>query len=83
MKTQQPGHPRAPHPQSLSSQEADESANPRNIPAAPLDATPAHRRARKPARPAITGQDDVPMDAEMLLDPPANAPDLRHERING
>ena len=83
MKTQQPAPTRTPPPQALSPQQESEGANPRNIPVAPLDATPPQRRARKPARPATAGQDDVPMDTEMLLDPPANAPDLGHERING
>lgn len=83
MKTPQPDQPRAPHPQSLAPQEAESGANPRNVPAAELDSTPPHPRARKPARSATEGQDDVPLDAEMILDPPPNAPDLRHERING
>jgi len=83
MTTKQPGHPRQAHPQAASPRPESEDANPRNVPMAPLDATPPQKGARKPARPATAGQDDVPMDTELLLDPPANAPDLGRERING
>jgi len=76
MQTQQPGRAQAPRPET-------DDTNPRNLPTEQLDATPPQRKARKPQRPATAGQDDIPMDAETLLDPPANAPHLGHERING
>jgi len=82
MNAKKPISPRVSHERAAALEHETDETNPRNVPVAPLDATPPHRKARKPARPATAGQ-DVPMDTEMLIDPPPNAPHLGHERING